>query len=110
MTKTAFLRPRSAPAESMDSLAGLLREWLPLQRWFAGKDRPVTDLGVLSMTELFPGCLHVLVHAAHGGVPAPGAPRPPVTATSSCSGCGSVPRRVWARRSSAPCGTGGWPA
>lgn len=76
MTKTAFLRPRSAPAEPMESLTGLLREWLPLQRWFAGKDRPVTDLGVLSMTELFPGCLHVLVHAAHGGVPAPGGTTP----------------------------------
>ncbi|CAL9630286.1 maltokinase N-terminal cap-like domain-containing protein [Streptomyces pilosus] len=76
MTKTAFLRPRSAPPEPMESLTGLLREWLPLQRWFAGKDRPVTDLGVLSMTELFPGCLHVLVHAAHGGVPAPGGTTP----------------------------------
>ncbi|GGW30929.1 maltokinase N-terminal cap-like domain-containing protein [Streptomyces griseoloalbus] len=76
MTKTAFLRPRNAPAEPMESLAGLLREWLPLQRWFAGKDRPVTDLGVLSMTELFPGCLHVLVYAGHGGVPAPGGMSP----------------------------------
>ncbi|MFF9489505.1 maltokinase [Streptomyces sp. NPDC014676] len=76
MTKTAFLRPRSAPAEPMESLTGLLREWLPLQRWFAGKDRPVTDLGVLSMTELFPGCLHMLVHAGHGGVPAPGGTSP----------------------------------
>ncbi len=109
MTKTAFLRPRSAPAESMESLAGLLREWLPLQRWFAGKDRPVTDLGVLSTTELFPGCLHVLVHAAHGGVPAPGAPPPPATATSCCSGCASGPRPAWARPSSAPCGTACWP-
>ncbi|MFG2515859.1 maltokinase [Streptomyces sp. NPDC048584] len=76
MTKTAFLRPRTAPAEPMEPLTGLLREWLPLQRWFAGKDRPVTDLGVLSTTELFPGCLHVLVHAGHGGVPAPGGTLP----------------------------------
>ncbi|MFF7853243.1 maltokinase [Streptomyces sp. NPDC007904] len=76
MTKTAFLRPRSAPTEPMESFAGLLREWLPRQRWFAGKDRPVTELGVLSMTELFPGCLHVLVHAGHGGVPAPGVDLP----------------------------------
>ncbi|PWI04863.1 maltokinase [Streptomyces sp. NWU339] len=72
MTKTAFLRPRSAPAGSMESFTGLLREWLPEQRWFAGKDRPVTDLHVLSMTELFPGCLHLLIHAGHGGVPSPG--------------------------------------
>ncbi|MFJ2947010.1 maltokinase [Streptomyces sp. NPDC087226] len=76
MTKTAFLRPRTAPAEPMEPLTGLLREWLPLQRWFAGKDRPVTDLGVLSTTELFPGCLHVLVHAGHGGVPTPGGTLP----------------------------------
>ncbi|WP_040905381.1 maltokinase N-terminal cap-like domain-containing protein, partial [Streptomyces griseoflavus] len=76
MTKTAFLRPRSAPAGPMEPLTGLLRDWLPLQRWFAGKDRPVTDLAVLSTTELFPGCLHVLVHAAHGGVPAPGGATP----------------------------------
>ncbi len=104
MTKTAFLRPRSAPAESLESLAGLLREWLPLQRWFAGKDRPVTDLGVLSTTELFPGCLHVLVHAAQAAVPAPGGTTP-ATATSCCSGYASGPRPAWARRSSAPYGT-----
>jgi maltokinase len=56
----------------MVSLGGLLRQWLPRQRWFAGKDRPVTDLALLSMTELFPGCLHLLVHAGHVPVPAPG--------------------------------------
>jgi maltokinase len=51
----------------MASLRGLLREWLPKQRWFAGKDRPVTDVTLLSMTELYPGCLHLLVHAEHTG-------------------------------------------
>ncbi|WP_030927532.1 maltokinase N-terminal cap-like domain-containing protein [Streptomyces sp. NRRL S-646] len=72
MPKTASLRPRpSVAAGPMASLAGLLREWLPRQRWFAGKDRPVTDLGLLSMTELFPGCLHLLVHTGQSGVPAP---------------------------------------
>ncbi|MFI8189124.1 maltokinase [Streptomyces sp. NPDC085946] len=77
MPKTASLRPdRTRLAEPLESLGGLLREWLPRQRWFAGKDRPVTDLGVLSMTELFPGCLHLLVHAGHGGVPAPGGAPP----------------------------------
>ncbi|MHC3470070.1 maltokinase N-terminal cap-like domain-containing protein [Streptomyces sp. 7R007] len=77
MTKTVSLRQRTAGATGpMASLAGLLREWLPRQRWFAGKDRPVTDLALLSMTELFPGCLHLLVHAGHSGVPAPGGGSP----------------------------------
>src|SRR5690349_16246314 len=79
MPKTAFLKPSTrGPAGLMASLGELLRDWLPRQRWFAGKDRPVTDLRLLSMTELFPGCLHLLVHAehadvsaGHGGVPAP---------------------------------------
>lgn len=45
----------------MGSLAGPLREWLPKQRWFAGKGRALTDLAVVSMTELHPGCLHLLL-------------------------------------------------
>ncbi|MEV6944685.1 maltokinase [Streptomyces sp. NPDC051172] len=77
MAKTASLRLRPSPAAGpMASLAGLLREWLPRQRWFAGKDRPVTDLGLLSMTELFPGCLHLLVQTGQSGVPAPSGATP----------------------------------
>ncbi|MDH6228617.1 MULTISPECIES: phosphotransferase [Streptomyces] len=77
MTKTAPLRTaRPVAAEPMASLKGLLLEWLPQQRWFAGKDRPVTDLKLLSMTELHPGCLHLLVHAEHTGPPTPGGSRP----------------------------------
>ncbi|MGW4437645.1 maltokinase N-terminal cap-like domain-containing protein [Streptomyces sp. NPDC004596] len=81
MPKTITLRPRIAAGSGADrplaSLGGLLREWLPEQRWFAGKDRPVTDLSVLSVTELFPGCLHLLVHASHAPVPTPGGTPPP---------------------------------
>jgi maltokinase len=73
MTKTVSVRPRHRTGSDRPraSLTGLLREWLPGQRWFAGKDRPVTELSLLSMTELFPGCLHVLVQTGQGGVPAP---------------------------------------
>ncbi|MEU9274732.1 maltokinase [Streptomyces sp. NPDC048342] len=75
MTKTVD-PPRSTTAgldRALVSLGGLLRDWLPRQRWFAGKDRPVTELSVLSVTELFPSCLHLLVHADHspGGGAAP---------------------------------------
>jgi maltokinase len=77
MTKTAPLRTAlPVAAEPMASLKGLLLEWLPQQRWFAGKDRPVTDLKLLSMTELHPGCLHLLVHAEHTGLPTPGGSPP----------------------------------
>lgn len=88
MPKTALHRPGShAPAALLTSLAELLRQWLPRQRWFAGKGHPVTGLSVVSSTELYPGCLHLLIRTEHlgGSEPeGPGTPRP-TTATSSCS-------------------------
>ncbi|MET8974218.1 maltokinase [Streptomyces sp. NPDC004539] len=56
------------------SLAPLLREWLPRQRWFAGKGLPVTGFTPVSVTELLPtgGRLalhHVLARATQGDGP-----------------------------------------
>ncbi|GAA2717242.1 MULTISPECIES: phosphotransferase [Streptomyces] len=66
------------------SLAPLLEEWLPRQRWFAGKGRPLTGFAPVAVTELLPpgraespaspGLLHLLVRARQG---APGRPAGP---------------------------------
>ncbi|MEU4800560.1 maltokinase [Streptomyces sp. NPDC023327] len=70
MLKTASQSPGSlSPPQLLTSLAGMLRAWLPEQRWFAGKGRPVTDLAVLSTTELHPGCLHLLIRTGPAGSP-----------------------------------------
>ncbi|MEU6990094.1 maltokinase [Streptomyces sp. NPDC046465] len=68
MLKTAPLSHDSlSPPVVLRSLAGLLREWLPKQRWFAAKGWPITDLSVVSMTTLHPGCLHLLISTRHDG-------------------------------------------
>lgn len=51
-------------------LEELLREWLPAQRWFAGKDREIKEVTVLGDVELLPGdpCLrHLVVAVDYGG-------------------------------------------
>ncbi|WP_406506623.1 maltokinase N-terminal cap-like domain-containing protein [Streptomyces sp. NBC_00212] len=72
MPKAAPPRTTGLPlARLLTSLAPLLHEWLPRQRWFAGKGRPVTDFVLLSATELLPGFLHLLVRTEHAPVPLP---------------------------------------
>lgn len=79
----AFTRPAS-PADAgpglLASLDPLFREWLPRQRWFAGKGRPVTGFTLTAATELLPsdgrlGLFHLLVRAHQP--PVPGAPAQP---------------------------------
>ncbi|MFJ9819441.1 maltokinase [Streptomyces sp. NPDC101151] len=62
------------------SLAPLLREWLPRQRWFAGKGRQVTGFTPVATTELLPpdgrlGLYHLLLRVHQP--PIPGAPPHP---------------------------------
>ncbi|GAA0647366.1 phosphotransferase [Streptomyces thermocarboxydovorans] len=79
----AVTRTVTTPPGLLASLDPLLREWLPRQRWFAGKGRPVTGFTLVQATELLPataklGLYHLLVRAhqpllpGHGGAESPG--------------------------------------
>ncbi|WP_052848034.1 maltokinase N-terminal cap-like domain-containing protein [Streptomyces avicenniae] len=76
-TVPARLPLATAPQASalLRSLTGLLARWMPRQRWFAGKGRPLSSLTLVSATELLPctgggpipGLLHLLVRTRLGG-------------------------------------------
>jgi maltokinase len=63
-TKRAEVSLLSDPRELVDELVTELPRWLPAQRWFAGKDRPITAVHPLNTTVLLDGdplLLHLTV-------------------------------------------------
>ncbi|MFB7912939.1 maltokinase [Streptomyces sp. NPDC056061] len=83
MSEAASTRVAMADSTALlPSLAPLLHEWLPRQRWFAGKGQPITAFSLVSATEVLPvdspsvgagtgaGLLHLLVRAHQPSAPA----------------------------------------
>ena len=85
------LSPPDAAAV-VGSLVPLLDDWLPRQRWFAGKGRQVTGFEPVAVTELLPlrpggpGLLHLLLRVEQHN-PAVTAGSPPVSAVTSSGDC-----------------------
>ncbi|MEV8016548.1 maltokinase [Streptomyces sp. NPDC086554] len=73
----AVTRPGITTDALLASLDPLLRGWLPRQRWFAGKGRPITGFHLVTATELLPptarsGLLHLLVRVDQPRIPGQG--------------------------------------
>ncbi|TGA83808.1 maltokinase [Streptomyces sp. MZ04] len=73
----AVTRPGITTDALLASLDPLLRGWLPRQRWFAGKGRPVSGFHLVTATELLPptarlGLLHLLVRVDQPLIPGRG--------------------------------------
>jgi maltokinase len=53
---------------TLDQITAELAAWMPTQRWFAGKNRPLRDVRLLESTELLEGdprLVHVIVQVTH---------------------------------------------
>src|SRR5690606_22894672 len=60
---------RGGAAVTLDAAVGMLADWLPHQRWFAGKDRPIDSVRVVACTtlrEADPVVRHLLVEVVQG--------------------------------------------
>ncbi|MDX3851817.1 maltokinase N-terminal cap-like domain-containing protein [Streptomyces sp. AK02-01A] len=86
--RLAATSPAVSPADAralVSSLTPLLHDWLPRQRWFAGKGRQITGFVPVTVTELLPmnaggpWLLHLLVRVEQRGASGP----PPSIPSSS---------------------------
>ncbi|MEU0136051.1 maltokinase [Streptomyces sp. NPDC006296] len=74
-SRTTTRRHPASTTALLPSLAPLLHEWVPRQRWFAGKGQPVTGFSLVAATEILPldatatgpGLLHLLVRVHQPG-------------------------------------------
>ncbi|MFB9907923.1 maltokinase N-terminal cap-like domain-containing protein [Allokutzneria oryzae] len=60
----------TAPVEVITELADALREWLPTQRWFAGKDRAVQHVRpvqAVSLVDGDPALVHAVIEVGQNG-------------------------------------------
>ncbi|WP_306337816.1 maltokinase [Streptomyces sp. KL118A] len=81
----AAIHPSAHATALLASLDPLLRQWLPRQRWFAGKGRPISALEAVAATELLPrsaptGLLHLLLRVRQPMAPPQGSGLDGVTA------------------------------